>query len=121
MKRDMDLAREILLKLEASPQATGPGWINLQMDGHEPEEVFYHVRMLHEEGLLEAQNLSTTAGARWEPKRLTWQGHEFLEAARNEGLWTKAKKIASEKVGGLSFDVLKSLLVKLATDHALGS
>ena len=35
--------------------------------------------------------------------RLTWQGHEFLDAARNEDRWNQAKKTISEKGGSLTF------------------
>lgn len=54
------------------------------------------------------------------PKRLTYAGHEFIEASRRDTLWQKAKTIALEKTGGLSVDVLKAILIKLATDAALG-
>lgn len=48
---------------------------------------------------------------------VTWAGHEFLEASRDERLWSKAKKAASS-TGGLALDVLKSTLISLATDAA---
>ena len=42
---------------------------------------------------------------------LTWQGHEFLDAARNDTIWRKAKKKVLETTGGLAFDVLKAALL----------
>ena len=50
------------------------------------------------------------------PMRLTWAGHEFLDAARNESFWKTATKNVVQKTGGLMFDVLKQALIKLATD-----
>lgn len=47
--------------------------------------------------------------------RLTWLGHEFLDAARDDGRWEKAKSAIS-KVGGWSFEVVKHILVELAKD-----
>jgi hypothetical protein len=48
---------------------------------------------------------------------VTWAGHEFLEASRDEGLWLKAKKAAGAG-GGMVLDVLKSVLIGLATEAA---
>ena len=50
-------------------------------------------------------------------RSVTWEGHEFLEASRDEGLWTKAKKAAGSS-GGMVLDVLKSVLIGLATEAA---
>jgi|TARA_B110000093_G_scaffold133925_1_gene143340 hypothetical protein len=54
------------------------------------------------------------------PTSLTWQGHEFIEAARNDGIWNKAKDIMLKKTGGMSLDVLKVLLTDLAKKAVLG-
>ncbi len=40
---------------------------------------------------------------------LTMAGHDFLEAARNENAWNKAKE-AAKRVGGVSADVFKEVL-----------
>lgn len=120
MKRDMDLCRKILLDVEADPRATGPAWMNLTIEGREPAEVAYHVMLLCEHGLLEAKNLSNLDGMDWRPIRLTYQGHEFVDAARKDSLWRKATNLVQEKTGGLSLDVLKAVLVKLATEAAVG-
>lgn len=122
MKRDMDLARQILMDVEECKECTGHGWVQLNIDGRSKDEIAYHVMLLHEAGLIEARDVihSGPDGFNWFPKRLTWAGHEFLDAAREEGLWQRAKNIAKEKAGGLSFDVLKAILLKLATDAVLG-
>lgn len=88
----MDLIRQILLKLEEAPY-TG-GWANLEIEKGLDDDVYaYHVQLLHEAGLIEAQDLSTLHGVAWKPKRLTWEGHEFLEAAREPSRWEKAKDV----------------------------
>lgn len=121
MKRDMDLCRNILLEVEANPRATGPACLDLNVEGPTPVELAYHVQLLHEAGLLEASDLTTTAGLDWRPIRLTYRGHEFVEAARRETRWQKAKSLVQEKTGGLSLDILKAVLAKLATDAVIGS
>ena len=40
---------------------------------------------------------------------LTWDGHEFLDAIRNEGTWNKIKAFVKEKSASLSFDVIKAV------------
>jgi hypothetical protein len=46
VKLDMDLARRILLAVEADPEADGAGYVAVEIDGYEPAEVSYHVRLL---------------------------------------------------------------------------
>jgi hypothetical protein len=41
--------------------------------------------------LIEALDLSTLSGVCWKPQRLTYNGHQFLDAARSDTVWQKAK------------------------------
>lgn len=77
MKRDMDLVREILMKIEDLPHTCG--FHTIAVEGRHKGEISYHVLLLHEAGLIEAQNLTSQDGVDWKPKRLTYAGHEFLE------------------------------------------
>jgi hypothetical protein len=120
VKRDMDLCRRILLDVEANPEADGHGCIELQIEGQNPREVSYHVQLLEDAGLLETMDLSADDEIDIRASRLTYEGHEFIGAARKDSLWQKAKSLALEKTGGLSLDVLKAVLVKIATDAATG-
>ena len=108
MKRDMDLCRSILVELENKEQPVG--WIDLAIHSYSAEEVSNHVRLLGEAGLIEAQNLTTHGGALWRPKRLTWAGHDFLDAAKNDGVWRKAKSLVLEKTGTLTLELLRMAL-----------
>ena len=113
MKRDMDIVRTILLSLaetDALPSTQKIG----------EEQLAYHVWILEEASLISYHSRYLSSGG--VPKvtlRLTWQGNEFLEAARNLNTWEKAKKVVLEKSGALSFEVLKAVLVKISTDVAL--
>ena len=119
MKRDMNLVRQVLLEVEKQP-FTG-SWIDLDIEGYTPETVTYHVMILYEAGLIEAMDLSTFGGSVWKPTSLTWEGHEFLEAARDSSRWKKATSTLLEKTGGIAIDVLKQLLLKLMTEQVLPS
>ena len=112
MKRDVDLVRAILLEVES--KETPSGWVDLQIADYPKDHVSYHVKILSEAGYLEAQELTTKSGFDWKPINLTWQGHDFLDAARNKSVWQKAKKKVGDKVTSVSFDVLKSILVGIA-------
>lgn len=113
MKRDMDLIRELLLRIEAR-ETVKFGRVELPYDDYEEEQIYYHVRLLHEAGYIHAVNCSTGTAFCWEPIDLTWQGHEFLDNARNEEFWEKAKQTVIDKSGTVSFDILKSVLSKMA-------
>jgi len=118
MKRDMDLIRKILLKIEDIPYPNISNEFTIQ-DYHE-DQISYHVMLLNEAGLIEAIDFSSHDGLSWIPTRLTWEGHEFIEASRDESRWEKAINIVKEKGGGLVFDVLKGVLIQLMTKAVMG-
>lgn len=113
MKRDMDLCREILLCVEAREGSVGPE--EVKIDGYTTDQIGYHAKLLADAGLLEGKS-STGVGQnvyRFKPRRLTWKGHEFLDAARDVSRWKQAKSIVLARVGQLSFDALKPALTQL--------
>lgn len=115
MKRDMDLVRQILFAVEASnnPRDT----VEVAVDGWSDTEVSYHVELLAEAGLIKAVNYSHKQAHDWRAVRLTWQGHEFLEAARNDTIWHDAKSRLST-IGSFTFDIAKDLLTELIKKQA---
>ena len=52
MKRDMDLCRLILFKIEDEYRSTGLS--NLQIDGYDIETIAYHCDLLFEAGLIKS-------------------------------------------------------------------
>lgn len=131
MKRDMDLVREILLTIEGSEKS----FFHLDKSAdpyrrfsgeYTGAQIRYHLGLLKEAGLVrysktghtyEVEVKDTGLVQEVEEKaisRLTWQGHEFLDAARNETMWQKAKKLVQEKGGALTFDVAKAVLAQVA-------
>jgi hypothetical protein len=83
MKRDMDLVRDILVQAETFPFGD---FHDISVADHAHEEVVYHVMLLDEAGLIEAKECSSLDGIDWKAKRLTYEGHEFLDAARSNKL-----------------------------------
>ncbi|PJA96228.1 MAG: hypothetical protein CO129_07625 [Ignavibacteriales bacterium CG_4_9_14_3_um_filter_34_10] len=110
MKRDMDLARNILFKIEEYPEPNG--WADIKIENYSQDEISYHIKLLFQADLIEADNLTDSSGFEWKAKSLTWKGHEFIEAARNNSRWDNAKKFIIEKGGSLTFEILKSVLTE---------
>ena len=114
MKRNMNLVRDILIELEK--RTFEQEYSELVVDGFGSEEIMYHIKLLYEAGLIHVQDMSGTNDIYLLPGSLTWEGHEFLELARNETRWNKAKEIMTSKAGGFVFDVLKQLLSTLVKE-----
>ena len=110
MKRDMDLARQIMLELEQA-QYTG-AWIHISIENFSKEKVNYHVMLLAKANLIEAEKYVNSCGTERLPISLNMQGHDFLEAAKNETIWQKAKTHIQNKGGVLTFDVAKAVLAQ---------
>ncbi len=104
VQRDMDVIRDLLLRIEADPTFNGQHWLLpkeadlgvLGMTGHSVEEVAYHLNLLIEVGFLKGRPSPDQMGMPLISK-LTWQGHEFLDDIRDDGIWSKTK----ERIRGL--------------------
>lgn len=119
MRRDMDLVRSILLQVEA---ATGPVESGeLDYGGHSQQEVYYHIDLMANRGLIDAdlrrdwsgRVISATVSA------LTWDGQDYLDAMRDDRVWSRAKAAIAKGVGSTTFGVIKAVCVEVATKLAL--
>jgi hypothetical protein len=116
MKLNLDLVRAILLHIEAAPpnQDVGP----IRLDGYDEDEVLAHLDLLAERDLIDANITRAGSGAKRiyaaYVKSLTWEGHEFLDNARNEEVWSRTKALVKERGGSASFEIVKALLTQAA-------
>ena len=115
MERNWDIIRDILIKIEALDSANKP----LHLSDFPPDkanEYSYHAELLLEAGLVEGQMHRTMRqeAQTFMIRRLTWEGHEFLDTIRNDNVWSKTKK--SFVKGGLSmtFDLVKGVATDVA-------
>jgi DNA-binding transcriptional ArsR family regulator len=108
MKRDLDLVRRILLHLEEG-EASPSGWGAFVDDGYDFGAIHFHVRLLNDAGLIEADEI---VPGQWWPERMTWSGYEFLDAARNEELWQETKLKVEKSTGSAPFLVVHELLLR---------
>ena len=92
MQRDMNLIREILKQTEAQEHGYTTG--NPDVDGYTDEQVAYHVYLMAQAGLVNATDVASMDSE--SPcallLNLTWDGHEFLDATKDESIWSKAKE-----------------------------
>jgi len=112
MKRDLELVRKILLAIEDSSSGWAP---DLKFEGYTDSQVGYHAYLLIDAGLAKGSDVSVmgSEGPEGMISNLTWAGHEFAEAARDETRWKKAVGLVAEKGGSVTLDVMKELLVSL--------
>ena len=117
MKRDMDLIRKILLVTEAEPQRKIP-----YIEGYTSEQIGHHVYLMMQAGLIEGAD-ATTYQDLYNiaiPDQLTWQGHDFLDACRNESVWNKAKEKLKSIGGDVPLSVVQSLLIEIISKQVMG-
>lgn len=106
MKRDMDLVRKILFAIEE--HSLQEPIRNFTIEGYGDDMVNYHLGLMDEAGLIHVIDLSDMTTSMYFPTRLTWSGHEFLEAVRADTRWSDVKQEMT-KAGGFVFDVAKAL------------
>ena len=91
MKRNMDLCRLILFKIEDEYKSTALS--HLQIDGYDIEIIAYHCDLLFEAALIKSYK-STYASDKiyfFSVGALTWEGHDFLDKIRENTLWNRTK------------------------------
>jgi hypothetical protein len=107
MKRDLDLVRSILQWMEAHPHGSVANQ-QIMVQGHTDEEIGYHAHLMHQAGLIRAAELKSmdSQSPLAMPLSITWEGHDFLDAAKDESLWAKAKTKVIAPAGGVAFSLL---------------
>ncbi len=122
MKRDLDLIRKILLKIEDSN--VDEALTNIQIEGHEHDETAYHISLLKSAGFIEGEilyEIGSGVPSAYMIFGMTWEGHDFLDACRNEGIWVKAKEKLKTVGDEVPLEVLKKVLIELISNQVLGT
>jgi len=114
----MDLVRKIVLAIEDHEHGFAPD--NFAVEGYSTEQVDYHVYVMKQGRLLDATDVTGFGdlSPRALPRSLRWAGHEFADAARNEGVWNRAKTLVA-KAGSSAFPVWVKVLTEIGIRHAL--
>lgn len=120
MKRDMELIRKILFKIEDTVDNVAE--YNLEIEGYTLDQVAYHCSILHEGGYIHAYkgNYAGDGLYSFGVGRLTWEGHEFLDKIREDTIWSKTKDTIVEKGLPFVFDIVKSVSTEIITGVVKG-
>ncbi len=121
MKRDMELIRKILFKIEDTVDNTAKH--NLTIEGYTMEQVAYHCAILYEGGYIYGYKPQYGSNNIYSfcVGRLTWEGHDFLDKIREDTIWNKTKETIKEKGLPLVFDIVKSVSSGIITGIVRGT
>ena len=111
MKRDLDLVRQLLLKIEALPPIPP---VQYRIGEVEDPVLLKHLEMLIAAGLVDGK-ISQSHGTRGDVitiSGLTWEGHEWIETVRSQDLWNETKSALLEH-GALTYELTKEVAGKL--------
>ena len=107
----MNLIRLQLLRVEGEQSVP-------ELEQFTEEQRVYHMALCIEAGLVDGVVVPDQNGFPHATSaiRITWAGHEFLDAARNETIWNKAKDKIKKSGVEVTVSVLQELLKKLLKD-----
>jgi|SRR5690625_156949 len=115
MKRDLNLVKEILKAIEKQKGLDFISAVQLEIEGCPLDEVIYNIELMGNAGLLEVERLDFMGGeVDILIHNITWEGHDFLDAAKNDTVWNQVEENVKEQGGKLKelpFEVAKGLLV----------
>lgn len=121
MKRDWDTIREVLIRLEEKqPEEHTLGLSSFLEE--RAEEISYHMELLMEAGLVHGEMSKTIGAGPYDfiANRLTWQGHELLDAIKSDTVWSKTKERFVSKGISMTFDLVKSVAVDVGSAYLKG-
>jgi hypothetical protein len=110
----MDLVRLVLLQVQDGAKPTA-------MANYSDDQILYHSGLVIEAGLVEGDIVLGGAGQIRGAilLKLTWKGHDFIDTAQSDGVWSKAKEKVMSAGGAWTLEILKAVLVQEAK-RALG-
>jgi len=111
MKRDLQLIRKLLLFIEDKSNGSEPIRGNIPIEDYTEQQIHYHLGLLTSAGLIKAIGANRGDMVIYLPITLTWDGHEFLDAARNETIWKKTMSKIGEVTESIAIPLLKELLL----------
>jgi len=111
MKMDRELLRLLLLEIEKRDEPFVAD--EIEIEGHDSGRIAHHCSLLDDAGLIVGSESSTLAGPRFLVERLTFAGHEFLEAVRGRSTWRAALDRIDRGGGGFVLSVVKDLAVSI--------
>jgi hypothetical protein len=108
MRRDPNLIRGLLLKLEEQPSGLEftPDEEAIAVEGYDAEQIEEHFIMLADGDLIKGSGRADSGGLFF--LGLTWEGRDFLDTVRDPVVWEKTKRAADE-AKAFSLDMIKDI------------
>lgn len=107
----MELIRKILIALEDTEITQG--WVPLSFDGYSEELISYQIKILAEKHIISAENVSNQTGFKWHAKSLIWNGHDYIDAIRDDTRWQKVKEWVKTAGKVLTLETMKEAVKAL--------
>ena len=99
MTRDFDLVRSLLVDLEKEGE-------EIYVEHEHGAEVIHQLLIMRDAGFIEAEDRGF---GEVYVRRLTWEGHDFLDSVRDDTVWNKTKSKVSKSVGSASLEVVRAV------------
>lgn len=115
MKRDWDLVREILEKVEDGSLQTYLSKENFIDKGITEEDIFGHIEIMLDAGILKNGIVSRGWGgkfSRWDMQGIfiSMQGHDLLDALRDQTVWMRIRQKARQSAVSISWEFIKAAI-----------
>jgi len=86
------------------------GSIPIEVNGYTDDEISYHIQLLNENGFIDAADHNTSNRYCWRAKKLTWIGHDYLDAIRDDNRWEKVKAWVADAGKILTMETMKQVV-----------
>ena len=120
MKRDMELVRKVLFLIEEQTELDS----SVCIEGYSSGDIGRHCSMMYEYGLI--KNFSALAADidpyyHFSANGLTWEGFDFLDKIRDEGIWQKTVKTIAKKSLDMSIKTIGTIATAFITAATEGA
>lgn len=125
MKRDLELVRDILIVIEEQEYDCTANDISRSLSDkgndtlHRSSSLKHHLEIMTQADLIDCE-IRQFFGGNWTtngPVKITWNGHEYLNSVRDNGIWEKVKKkIGSDKLQSVPLKVIQSVAITIIKD-----
>jgi hypothetical protein len=111
MKRDMELIRKVLLAVQ-------DGRHNLPIESYSDDEIKYHRALAIEKKLVDGRIMKDNSKFSDVPAevnviKLTWAGHDFIDAITSDSDWQKVKDFLKDAGKQITLDTVKVAVAQL--------
>ncbi len=113
MKRDLDLIRYLMLRIEECDHYNVYLSDLLEGSSYAPQLADYNIQLLAEAQYLQLFGFKNTPDnyKNWCIVRLTFTGHDYLDAIRDDNIWNETKSKLLDVGGTVSLEIVKLVAI----------